>query len=87
MHFMRALQRGIGGKSFCYEKVYLHFTLLIEYPHVVTIQQRIIRRDLCNNTLDNLLSKSSVRNQVYILWFKICGHMKINQICSYNIEA
>jgi len=37
MHFMCTLQQGIDGKSFCYKKV--HFTLLIKYPHVATMQQ------------------------------------------------
>ena len=35
----------------------------------------------------NLLSKSSVHTRMYILWCKTCGHIKINKICSHNIEA
>ena len=79
---MRTLQRGIGGKSFCYGKVQLDFTLHLQCPHVATIQQLLVRHGVCNDRFDNLHSSSSVCSRVCMYCgAKIFAHFKADQPC------
>ena len=59
---------------------------VVKYHDVATIQQLILRRGLCNIKHECLLNIFSFSDWMYILRCKICGHMKIDQLCSHNIE-
>ena len=60
---------------------------MMKYLDVATIQQLILKCDVCKNKLEYQLNIFSVLDWMYGMCCKNCGYMKIDEICSHNIAT